>query len=230
MAAEHRQDGKERLLAAAEELFAARGVDAVSLREINAASGARNTSALQYHFVDRAGLVRAVLDKHHPEVEARRNALLDQYEADARDDLRALAAALVRPPAAKLADPDGGAGYLQLIADLTNRPRPALAETPLESQSDSVYRWRAVVEPLLPPGATELHHRFTAIQLTMIELARRARLKPRREDDLFISNLIDLVTNLLATPVSAETQRLLQRRAEQAAHAASSTRGVRRAK
>src|SRR5258706_13406180 len=99
---------RDRLISAAEQLFAARGIDAVSLREINRASGARNAIAVQYHFEDRAGVVRAVLQKHRPDVEARRHALLDQCEADGEPDLRSLAAALVRPWAGKLADPDGG--------------------------------------------------------------------------------------------------------------------------
>jgi AcrR family transcriptional regulator len=50
-------DTRDRLITAAEELFAANGIEAVSLREIVRASGARNTAALQYHFGDRAGLV-----------------------------------------------------------------------------------------------------------------------------------------------------------------------------
>ena len=72
---------RDRLVAAAETLFAGAGVDAVSLREINAAAGAGNASAIQYHFGDRAGLLRAVIAKHHPKVESRRHALLDQVEA-----------------------------------------------------------------------------------------------------------------------------------------------------
>src|SRR4029453_18429930 len=98
----------ERLITAAERLFAAHGIDAISLREINRAAAARNGWARQYHFRDRDGLVRAVMAKHHRDVEARRHAMLDAYEADGRDDVRALAGALVRPLAAKLADEDGG--------------------------------------------------------------------------------------------------------------------------
>src|SRR5690348_15673441 len=90
-----------RLVDAAERLFAERGIDAVSLREINAAAGQRNSTALQYHFGDRAGLLKAVLAKHRPEIEARRHQLLDEYEARGplpqADALRSLAAALVRP-------------------------------------------------------------------------------------------------------------------------------------
>src|SRR5438445_4339123 len=103
-------DTRERLIAAAEELFAANGIQAVSLREIVRASGAKNATALQYHFGDRAGLVRAVLEKHHLEVDTRRHALLDAYESRGGDDLRALAEALVAPLAAKLS---GAPAYLQ---------------------------------------------------------------------------------------------------------------------
>ena len=53
---------RARLLSAAERLFAERGIDAVSLREITRESGARNAIAAQYHFADRAGLVQAILD------------------------------------------------------------------------------------------------------------------------------------------------------------------------
>ena len=94
---------RARLISAAEQLFAERGVDGVSLREINRASGAKNAVAVQYHFEDRAGVIRAILDKHRPAVEARRHELLDDYEADGRPDLRPLAGALVRPLADKLA-------------------------------------------------------------------------------------------------------------------------------
>ena len=56
---------RQRLIAAAETLFAERGVEGVSLREINAVAGMRNATALQYHFHDRYGLVKAILAKYN---------------------------------------------------------------------------------------------------------------------------------------------------------------------
>src|SRR5919108_3854076 len=197
-----------RLVRAAEDLFAARGIDAVSLREINRTAGAKNASALQYHFGGRDGLLRAVLAKHQADVEARRHAMLDDYEAAGRDDLRALAAALVRPLAAKLADDDGGPSYLQIMGDLMNRPRPVIDQAALDDPASSVFRWRTLVAPLLDNDATRLHRRFTAIRFTAVELARRARSAPHTDDRLFVSHLIDLAAGLLAAPLSAETLRL----------------------
>src|SRR5262245_48389270 len=92
---------RDRLVSAAEHLFAERGIDGVSLREICREAQCRNVTAAQYYFNDRIGLVHAVLDKHAPDVEGRRDTLLDEYEAR-EPDLRTLAGALVRPLAAQL--------------------------------------------------------------------------------------------------------------------------------
>lgn len=216
-------DTRARLLDAAEALYAARGVDAVSLREILQEAGARNATAVQYHFGDRAGIIRAIFARHAPEVEARRHALLDAYE-DGEQGVRPLAAALVRPMAARLAD-ESGRAYLQIWADVVNRPNPLVPGTALDDPpgavaggsspqpvSDSLCRWRTLVEPLLEEDAARLHRRFTAILYASIELARRARSGPRTDDRLFTSYLIDVVTAILGAPVSPETRRLAAER------------------
>jgi AcrR family transcriptional regulator len=201
-------DTRERLITAAEELFAANGIDAVSLREIVRASGARNTAALQYHFGDRAGLVRAVLEKHHLDVDIRRHAMLDAYEADGEPDLWALAHALVQPLAAKLADDDGGGAYLQILAELMNRSRPALDPAAFEDPQDSIFRWRELVAPLLSEDALRLHRRFVVLRFAIVELARRADTAPHTDNRLFVSHLVDLIAALLLAPSSEQTLRL----------------------
>lgn len=203
---------KQQLISAAEVLLAERGIEGVSLREINAAAGQKNSTALQYHFGDRYGLVRAIMRKHGIPVDVARHEMLDAYEMAGVDDLRALAEALVVPSAAKLADPDGGREYLQIHAQLVNRPDIRIDPRVTNNPRDSVNRWRQLVGPLLPEvSVRRLHHRFTAIRVTSTELARRAASKPRRGDQLFTSYLIDLVEGVLATPVSAQTAALLDR-------------------
>lgn len=212
---------RDRLIGAAERLFADHGIDAVSLREISRAAGSRNVIAVQYHFGDRSGVLRAILAKHWPAVEAARHAVLDQCEASATTDLRDYAAALVRPAAAKLADPDGGPAYLQIHAELLNRPDPPAEPASASASSraaNSIDRWRALVEPLLPADAARLHRRFTAMRFSAAELGRRARTAPHTDDRLFVSHLIDLVTGLLAAPVSEETVRLADTRDRAKSH------------
>ncbi len=198
-----------RLVDAAERLFAERGVGGVSLREINRVAGARNAIAVQYHFGDRTGLVRAVLDRHRHDIEARRHAMLDQIDADGEADLRTYAAALVRPPASKLAD-ESGRLHLQIWAELLNRPRAGEAGD--DDRGGSIARWRRGVAPLLDVQAVRVHRRFTAIRTTAAELGRRAATRPHSDDRLFVSHLIDLVAGILAAPVSAETVRLADER------------------
>lgn len=216
MRAEEPADGtRARLISAAEKLFAERGIDGVSLREINRASGARNAVAVQYHFEGRSGVVRAIIAKHRPAVEAGRHALLDEYEQAGVDDLWMLAGALVRPLAAKLQDPDGGPEYLRIHAELVNSTTtPERRAEPPADPTDSIQRWRAFVGPFLGEDAERLHRRFTVIRFSAAEIGRRATYGPRHDDRLFVSHLTDLVTALLLAPSSPETLRLADARDE----------------
>lgn len=202
---------RARLISAAEQLFAERGIDGVSLREINRASGAKNAVAVQYHFEDRAGVIRAILEKHRPGVDASRHRHLDEFEASGDGELRTLAGALVRPLAEKLADPDGGLEYLQIQAELVNRTNVRPSRTD-EDRNDSIQRWRALVGPFLGQDAERLHRRFTAIRFSSAELGRRAASGRHRDDRLFTSHLVDLVSGLLVAPTSAETLALADAR------------------
>ena len=204
---------RARLITAAEQLFAERGIDGVSLREINRASGARNAVAVQYHFEGRAGVVRAIIAKHRPAVEAARHELLDDYEAAGMRDLWTLSGCLVRPLAAKLGDPDGGPEYLRIHAELVNSTTtPDRRSDPPGDPTDSIQRWRTLVGPFLGEDAERLHRRFTAIRFAAAEIGRRATYGARQDDRLFVSHLTDLVTALLVAPSSEETLRLADAR------------------
>lgn len=203
-------DTRANLIATAERLFAERGVDAVSLREIAREAGARNVMAVQYHFADRAGVLAAIGDKHLPMIDARRDALLDTVHGDPATAMRAMAAALVRPLAAELNNPDGGPAFLRIHADLLNRPVPAFDFT--GGAGNSVQRWRRLLEPMLDPLAVTLHPRLGALVYAAVELGRRAAGAPHSDDRLFTSHLVDTVAAMLAAPLSQETRSLATER------------------
>ena len=52
---------KQRLILAAISLFSQKGLDGVSLRLINREAGARNNSALHYHFGNKLGVIKACI-------------------------------------------------------------------------------------------------------------------------------------------------------------------------
>ena len=86
-----RTDAREKLILAAETLFARGGFETVSLREIAAAAGQRNHHAVQYHFGSREGLVTAIFRYRMMQMEGRRGEMLAQAERAGRlDDARTL--------------------------------------------------------------------------------------------------------------------------------------------
>lgn len=200
--------GRDKLIDAARELFAAHGVAAVSLREVARAADQRNTNAVQYHFGDRRTLLVAVLAPHHDMVSARRSALLDSVERQPTPDTRSLAEALVRPSAAMLGEP-GGRDYLRIVSELV-RDLSAIRERGMSDPA--LGRWDRIAKAAMPEATLPLHRRFSAIQLTSSELGRRAASRRRADHRLFVSDLVDLVVGVLDAPVSDETLALLAER------------------
>ena len=80
------------LLTAAEDLFAERGLTAVSNRQICEAAGQGNNYAVSYHFGSREGLLEALLRSHNEPIEHIRQRMVDDlgYITEVRDWLRCL--------------------------------------------------------------------------------------------------------------------------------------------
>ena len=111
-----------RLLDATELLVSEQGVEAVSLRAINAAAGA-NVAAAHYHFGSKEGLVAAVLERRMAELAAERFALLAPIEQRRRPDPRAVVEAFVLPFVRLQAD-DTGRRYARFLAALDRAGAP----------------------------------------------------------------------------------------------------------
>jgi len=75
-------DTKQRILDAAEQLFAEQGFDGASLRAITAGAGV-NLAAVNYHFRSKDTLIQAVLARRLGPINQQRLALLTEYEAEA---------------------------------------------------------------------------------------------------------------------------------------------------
>src|SRR5258708_9977901 len=117
------RDSRDRLILAAERLFAERGIDGVSLRELNQAAGQKNVSGLQYHFGTKADLLAAVFAHRVPKIEARRQAMLAQMKvAGGMSHLRLALDAMVGPFAEHLASGNNERPYLRFVHQPYNHP------------------------------------------------------------------------------------------------------------
>jgi AcrR family transcriptional regulator len=118
---------------AAERLFAERGIDAVSLRTINAEAG-YSVAALHYHFASRDGLIRALLARAQPQMFQQRAAMIAALSAQAAPTLAGIVAALVLPlTAGMLEDFPASVAKLRFLVRLSFDRSPYLARTIEES-------------------------------------------------------------------------------------------------
>jgi AcrR family transcriptional regulator len=209
-------DARERLMRAAERLFAERGLDGVSLRQINQAAGCRNVAATHYHFGSKEALITALIERHMAGINTRRLAMLSELERSGRaGNLQAVVEAMVWPLAEQLSDATGGNRYIQLLAQVYGDPRIPIAETFRGRYGQSVRRIEELIHQLL----THLPREVVATRLTLAtgqmihalaDWERRLR-APRGKaraarTTLFVSILTDAIAAALAAPVSAVTQ------------------------
>src|SRR6201992_4438936 len=73
------------LMEVAERLFATRGIEAVTLREIQQAAGQSNTSVIRYHFGSRDGLIRALISYRHASLGSDRQDMLSTMREQGKD-------------------------------------------------------------------------------------------------------------------------------------------------
>src|ERR1700694_3453022 len=109
------------LMEVAERLFATKGIEAVTLREIQQAAGQSNTSVIRYHFGSRDGLIRALISYRQASLGADRQEMLASMREEGKEaDPRAVGWLLVRPLAHSIA---AGEMFAPFLARLAEDPR-----------------------------------------------------------------------------------------------------------
>ncbi len=106
---------KERILGAAEELFAQHGFAGTSLREVTSRADV-NVAAVNYHFGSKESLINEVFRRRMDDMSERRLSQL-AVAMDAQPiDLEAVLAAFIRPALALTIDRHGGAAFVRVLA------------------------------------------------------------------------------------------------------------------
>src|SRR5581483_3402643 len=127
------QNTRSLILDTAEQLFAARGVESVSLRQIGIAAGCANHFVVQYHFGDKNQLVTAIYERRLASLEGRRAKLMAVVRQNNKlNNVRALMEVLLRPLADEV-NAQGSCSYAAFLLSsfhlglTTTLPAPHLA-------------------------------------------------------------------------------------------------------
>jgi len=203
---------RDRIIEAAEQLFADRGIRGVSLREITQAAGQRNNTALQYHFGDRDGLLRAIATRHLTVLNQRQDELHTRMlQRPARWSLRDQVDLLVRPTAEYIGDGPSARAWLRLAAQLAGAPRQRAEDTAAVVSKAAIEVGTALVERVAADlGPTLGVERVRMASEGVLHLiADRARLEDAAEPlrpmmplAVFVELVIDMTAAAMTAPPS----------------------------
>ncbi|UPW08620.1 TetR family transcriptional regulator [Gordonia terrae] len=196
------------LMEAAEQLFGDRGVEGVTMREIQDLAGQSNASVIAYHFGSKTGLVQALIRWRNDELERRRGELLDEARSEERErDPRTIVWLVVRPLAESIA---AGEMFVPFLARLSENPRATKEYWP-----DGLSDWTAdVMEKLVDSATPEMPERlrrgrtFQLYNSALNLLGEHAR-AGHPISELQLHNYVDAWVGLLTSPVSDDTRGLL---------------------
>ena len=106
---------KDRILGAAEELFAQHGFAGTSLRQVTSLA-AVNIAAVNYHFGSKENLVNEVFRRRMDDMSRERLAALQRAVEAHPGELEPILAAFVEPALAMAQDRHGGGAFIRVIA------------------------------------------------------------------------------------------------------------------
>jgi AcrR family transcriptional regulator len=147
-----RSDSRERILDAAERLYAERGLRATSLREIAAAAKA-NTGSIYFHFKTKAELTREVFRRRLAPLDAERMARLEACQRQAAPDAprpREILEALIEPLARLTRGGGGGLHFLGVLGRTYSEPDPEIIRMLEQDHDHTLDRFREALAAALP--------------------------------------------------------------------------------
>ena len=195
----------DRLIEAAEALYGEHGLDGVSLRQISLAAGTGNNYAVQYHFGDAAGLIRAVLEQRMPDVERRRAQHLAKAKEQGRlSDTRALMDVLYLP-LLEYVDRAGERSYARFVLALMSAPagvEQRASAFHLMPIAEHVVDLIAQANPAIPPALLLERQRQVSFMVLTSVFNRREPWQDKRLDAALILDALDMATAALVAPAA----------------------------
>jgi AcrR family transcriptional regulator len=199
----------ELILRTAEELFATKGIDAVSLNEINKAAGQRNTSSLHYHFGSKEGLIQAIVYTHYAEIETWLQRGLDELEAGGGFTTRQLVETVTAPFIHKLHS-QSGIHYLRIVTQLLNKSADMLIVGHPAQEDRARVRVFALFDRVSGgmPDDVRIARIVLFSSLLFHSLASFAQFEesgkgnPLGSEEFFAGNLREMLVAMIAAPIN----------------------------
>lgn len=206
-----RGDTRRRLMQAAERLFGERGLHAVTLKEINAAAGQRNESALHYHFGSKTRLVQAIFVDRAAAIDRVRAERIEALIGSGHgQDLNAILRATFEP-LTELLDTEEGIRFVRFAAQVLSDPDFDLPTIALRSGFEGINRANGLIVAVLGdlPPEIAIQRQRLMIEMALTSLALWTRRGDAVENHaartFFVSSLFDAMAGALRAPVSEET-------------------------
>ena len=167
-----RGDTKGNLVLSALQLFAAEGVDAVSMRTINSAAGAKNASAVHYHFGNKPGIIEAVIHFMKDELDADRLPAIEALEQRAAEgdqpNAREVMWAVFHPYVMLSQTPDYGRPAVRFLAKLHTDMSPEIQALLNRDPHDVAQRFDRLLAGALPELTSDIRRARYLFAWTLI--------------------------------------------------------------
>src|SRR5438552_4571957 len=218
----------EAILAAAEELFATNGFNAVSIRDIAQAAGA-NPGSVTYHFKTKDGLLLEIYNRHCLPMNHRRSELLEAAKRvrDLHDRLEAIVRAYVLPAFSSGSDlAGGGVRFTRLRAIMSAEGNEVARRIIAQTFDDTSHAFIDAIHESLPHIPRDeivwrSHFLLGALYYTLVTPERVSRLSRGEADG---ADPGDAIEQLVQSTVASLQAPALDRPAAARKHSAPSGR------
>ncbi|WP_255341994.1 TetR/AcrR family transcriptional regulator [Hyphomonas sp. L-53-1-40] len=169
----------ERLKAEAQRLFANRGIDGVTVRDIAKAAGQKNPAAVGYHFGSKEALIRELIVDSAKVIDARRNEQLDALEEGGGPASISQIVDILIYPAVNLAAPGETDTYNRFLRMLTMSHRTLFNDALGDRWNSGYQRCLKHLRVLMPSESRTIQNQrfiFLEAYLGGVLSAREARL------------------------------------------------------
>ncbi|MEO8670099.1 MAG: TetR family transcriptional regulator [Tahibacter sp.] len=140
---------KERILGAAEQLFARHGFAGASLRQVTAAANV-NLAAVNYHFGSKENLINEVFRRRLDDLNAHRLDELDRALQGENTTLEDLLVAFIRPALDLSLDRSGGGAFVRVLARAYAEHNDALRKFLSDNYGHVMKRFHGAFSERLP--------------------------------------------------------------------------------